>query len=156
VPPSISPAGAQGGTLTCRSGAALSFVSCIRLFDDAARASHSAVFACRGRSFRRLVDVTPVVSGDPECLFGHTQSVFEGRMPTVATMLGGGALPLEDVASGSILVYGELERYDNLRCGERDGGTLGEPTRGRLATKTYRPCICSLDNPHGRLPRQEC
>ena len=32
VPPSVSPAGAQGGTLSCRSGAALSFVSCIRLF----------------------------------------------------------------------------------------------------------------------------
>jgi hypothetical protein len=32
VPPSIWPAGAQGGTLSCRSGAALSFVSCIRLF----------------------------------------------------------------------------------------------------------------------------
>jgi hypothetical protein len=31
VPPSIPPAGAQGGTLSCRSGAALSFVSCIRL-----------------------------------------------------------------------------------------------------------------------------
>jgi hypothetical protein len=31
VPPPVSPAGAQGGTLSCRSGAALSFVSCIRL-----------------------------------------------------------------------------------------------------------------------------
>jgi hypothetical protein len=33
VPPFIWPAGAQGGTLPRRSGAALSFVSCIRLFD---------------------------------------------------------------------------------------------------------------------------
>jgi hypothetical protein len=33
VPPSISPAGAQGGTSACHTGAALSFVSCIRLFD---------------------------------------------------------------------------------------------------------------------------
>jgi hypothetical protein len=32
VPPSILPAGAQGGTSACRTGAALSFVSCIRLF----------------------------------------------------------------------------------------------------------------------------
>ena len=31
VPPSILPAGAQGGTSARRSGAALSFVSCIRL-----------------------------------------------------------------------------------------------------------------------------
>jgi len=31
VPPSISPAGAQGGTSACRTGGALSFVSCIRL-----------------------------------------------------------------------------------------------------------------------------
>jgi hypothetical protein len=36
VPPSVLPAGAQGGTLSCRSGAALSFVSCIRLFGGAA------------------------------------------------------------------------------------------------------------------------
>ena len=35
VPPSISPAGAQGGTSSRRTGAALSFVSCIRLFDAA-------------------------------------------------------------------------------------------------------------------------
>ena len=33
VPPSIRPAGAQGGTSACSTGAALSFVSCIRLFD---------------------------------------------------------------------------------------------------------------------------
>jgi hypothetical protein len=33
VPPPIQPAGAQGGTSACRTGAALSFVSCIRLFD---------------------------------------------------------------------------------------------------------------------------
>ncbi len=33
VPPSISPAGAQGGTSGRSTGAALSFVSCIRLFD---------------------------------------------------------------------------------------------------------------------------
>jgi hypothetical protein len=32
VPPSKWPAGAQGGTLACHTGAALSFVSCIRLF----------------------------------------------------------------------------------------------------------------------------
>jgi len=32
VPPSVLPAGAQGGTSARRSGAALSFVSCIRLF----------------------------------------------------------------------------------------------------------------------------
>jgi hypothetical protein len=34
VPPSISAAGAQGGTSACSTGAALSFVSCIRLFGD--------------------------------------------------------------------------------------------------------------------------
>jgi hypothetical protein len=33
VPPSVWPAGAQGGTSACTTGAALSFVSCIRLFD---------------------------------------------------------------------------------------------------------------------------
>jgi hypothetical protein len=35
VTPPVSPAGAQGGTLPCRSGAALSFVSCIRLLGRA-------------------------------------------------------------------------------------------------------------------------
>jgi hypothetical protein len=35
VPPSASPAGAQGGTSARSTGAALSFVSCIRLFDRA-------------------------------------------------------------------------------------------------------------------------
>ena len=35
VPPSIRPAGAQGGTSARSTGAALSFVSCIRLFDAA-------------------------------------------------------------------------------------------------------------------------
>ena len=35
VPPSVPPAGAQGGTSACRTGAALSFVSCIRLFGGA-------------------------------------------------------------------------------------------------------------------------
>jgi hypothetical protein len=39
VPPFARPAGAQGGTLSRRSGAALSFVSCIRLLD---RATHSS------------------------------------------------------------------------------------------------------------------
>ena len=33
VPPSVSPSGAQGGTSACSTGAALSFVSCIRVFD---------------------------------------------------------------------------------------------------------------------------
>ena len=33
VPPTDWPAGAQGGTSACRTGAALSFVRCIRLFD---------------------------------------------------------------------------------------------------------------------------
>ena len=37
VPPSISPAGAQGGTSACSTGAALSFVSCIRLFGGSSR-----------------------------------------------------------------------------------------------------------------------
>ena len=32
VPPPVWPAGAQGGTSACHTGAALSFVSCIRLF----------------------------------------------------------------------------------------------------------------------------
>jgi hypothetical protein len=36
VPPSIWPAGAQGGTSARRTGAALSFVSCIRLFGGSA------------------------------------------------------------------------------------------------------------------------
>jgi len=36
VPPSVSPAGAQGGTSACSTGAALSFVSCIALFGGAA------------------------------------------------------------------------------------------------------------------------
>jgi hypothetical protein len=40
VPPSIPPAGAQGGTLSCRTGAALSFVSCIRLLGDALLRRH--------------------------------------------------------------------------------------------------------------------
>ena len=37
VPPSILPAGAQGGTSACHTGAALSFVSCIALFGVTAR-----------------------------------------------------------------------------------------------------------------------
>jgi len=37
VPPSVLPAGAQGGTSACHTGAALSFVSCIRLFDSLIR-----------------------------------------------------------------------------------------------------------------------
>ena len=37
MPPSKVPAGAQGGTLYARPGAALSFVSCIRLFDCSTR-----------------------------------------------------------------------------------------------------------------------
>jgi hypothetical protein len=37
VPPSISPAGAQGGTSGCHTGAALSFVSCIRLLGGPVR-----------------------------------------------------------------------------------------------------------------------
>ena len=36
VPPSVLPAGAQGGTSACSTGAALSYVSCIRLFGGAA------------------------------------------------------------------------------------------------------------------------
>jgi len=39
VPPSVWPAGAQGGTSACHTGAALSFVSCIRLFDGSSLAS---------------------------------------------------------------------------------------------------------------------
>ena len=39
MPPPILPAGAQGGTSACRSGAALSFVSCIALLDRAPRSS---------------------------------------------------------------------------------------------------------------------
>jgi len=34
VPPFVSPAGAQGGTSACSTGAALSFVSCIALFGN--------------------------------------------------------------------------------------------------------------------------
>jgi hypothetical protein len=37
LPPPNWPAGAQGGTSACRTGAALSFVSCIRLFDRVIR-----------------------------------------------------------------------------------------------------------------------
>ena len=40
VPPSVPPAGAQGGTSACSTGAALSFVSCIRLFGGVVRPSH--------------------------------------------------------------------------------------------------------------------
>jgi hypothetical protein len=36
VPAPVLAARAQGGTLACRAGAALSFVSCIRLLDRAA------------------------------------------------------------------------------------------------------------------------
>jgi hypothetical protein len=37
VRPSVPAAGAHGGTSARRTGAAVSFVSCIRLFDSAAR-----------------------------------------------------------------------------------------------------------------------
>jgi hypothetical protein len=37
VPPSVLPAGAQGGTSARRTGAARNFVSCIRLFGGLAR-----------------------------------------------------------------------------------------------------------------------
>ena len=47
VPPSIWPAGAQGGTSACRTGAALSFVGCIRLLDGARPAPHPIVPASR-------------------------------------------------------------------------------------------------------------
>jgi hypothetical protein len=39
VPPSVQPAGAQGGTSARSTGAALSFVSCIRLFGRPGRLS---------------------------------------------------------------------------------------------------------------------
>ncbi len=45
MPPSILPAGAQGGTSACSTGAALSFVSCIRSFGGVVRPS-------RGRAGR--------------------------------------------------------------------------------------------------------
>jgi hypothetical protein len=48
VPPSISPAGAQGGTSACSTGAALSFVSCIRLFDGLVRSPHHVVTVAAG------------------------------------------------------------------------------------------------------------
>jgi hypothetical protein len=45
VPPSVQPTGAQGGTSTRRTSAALSFVSCIRLLDGAP----GAPISCRWR-----------------------------------------------------------------------------------------------------------
>src|SRR5512134_2429388 len=45
VPPSVSPAGAQGGTSACSTGAALSFVSCIRLLGSPVLHSSAAVLA---------------------------------------------------------------------------------------------------------------
>ena len=44
MPPTILPAGAQGGTSACSTGAALSFVSCIALFG-----SSFAIRVLRGR-----------------------------------------------------------------------------------------------------------
>jgi hypothetical protein len=49
VPPFILPAGAQGGTSACRTGAALSFVSCIRLFGDVMFSAMSVVGSCAKR-----------------------------------------------------------------------------------------------------------
>ena len=43
VPPSILPAGAQGGTSARRTGAALTFVSCIRLFGRRALTSEPQI-----------------------------------------------------------------------------------------------------------------
>jgi hypothetical protein len=45
VPPSVSPAGAQGGTSARRTGAALSFVSCIRLLGCRTHHSHRSMWA---------------------------------------------------------------------------------------------------------------
>jgi hypothetical protein len=45
VPPSVSPAGAQGGTSARSSGAALSFVSCIRLFDGSCALAQAVGYA---------------------------------------------------------------------------------------------------------------
>jgi hypothetical protein len=49
VPPSVQPAGAQGGTSACSTGAALSFVSCIRSFG-----SSFALRVLRGRAYRAV------------------------------------------------------------------------------------------------------
>jgi len=57
VPPSIWPPGAQGGTSACRTGAALSFVSCIALFDSLALLL--AFRTHRAASFAFVQDSTP-------------------------------------------------------------------------------------------------
>jgi hypothetical protein len=59
VPPSVLPAGAQGGTSACHTGAALSFVSCIRLLGGFKRApSGSAVRAPQLASDKRQTGPT--------------------------------------------------------------------------------------------------
>jgi hypothetical protein len=57
VPPSVWPAGAQGGTSACSTGAALSFVSCIALFDSLALLL--AFRTHRAASFAFVQDSTP-------------------------------------------------------------------------------------------------
>ena len=62
MPPSNWPAGAQGGTSARHTGAALSFVSCIRLFDCPVRLTYLAAGDCtlgqkvaRGQTARTLM-----------------------------------------------------------------------------------------------------
>jgi hypothetical protein len=57
VPASVLAARARGGTLSCRSGAATSFVSCIRLFDGfTAPPTMSSLFSMRAR-LRLIMDI---------------------------------------------------------------------------------------------------
>ena len=51
VPPSVLPAGAQGGTSACSTGAALSFVSCICLLGDVATPSTSRPSATGSKTY---------------------------------------------------------------------------------------------------------
>jgi hypothetical protein len=64
VPPSNWPAGAQGGTLSCRSGAALSFVSCIRLFGAVVDHRNSIVSKTRRASALTSAGVASVTFAD--------------------------------------------------------------------------------------------
>jgi hypothetical protein len=83
VPPSVQPTGAQGGTSACHTGAALSFVSCIRLFDrvcampNRCRAVRAGQY-CLGReelTIALLTDPTERrgVPGAPRRILGFAQ-----------------------------------------------------------------------------------
>jgi hypothetical protein len=67
VPPSVWPAGAQGGTLACSTGAALSFVSCIRLL--------GRFFNPPGAVERFRSDVSPIGPADGSSLQEETLEV---------------------------------------------------------------------------------